>query len=580
MEDLPSAYRAQWETRSSETDVPDVFAFLDSHDTPADGEALDVLSVDLALRSTFVGAVPVGWYRRAEERVGMDGVRALLAAEGRLLDESGDPGETVTVVGSSGPVGDSSRPSSEGEPIRQWGDYDLIRELGRGGMGVVYEAWHRSLNRTVALKMIKSGELAERDEIDRFLGEARAAARLDHSGIVPVYEVGEVEERPYFSMAYVPGRSLADVVRDGPMEPNRAAELLREIAEAVTYAHERGIVHRDLKPSNVLLDEFGQPRVLDFGLAKLLDDGPGLTATGDVLGTPAYMPPEQAEGRTADVGPRSDVYSLGAVLYQVLTGRPPFQAATLAATLQQVLDVEPAPPRQVNPAVPVELEAICLTCLRKNPAERYESAAAFADDLRRFLEGESIRARAEGVWSRATRQMLRETRHTEMLARWSRVWKCHAVITFLILAVANGMLVGGVQSAWSYLGLAFGGMAAMGLAVWQFRFRDGEPLSPVERQIGPIWNMFAAIAAVTALLGIPLGLTVQQVVPVILLECGLCMGCMASILGGSFYPLAGTCVLVAVVATYVPAIGPIVAGVCFAVGLWIPAARYAERKDD
>jgi WD40 repeat protein/tRNA A-37 threonylcarbamoyl transferase component Bud32 len=283
------------------------------------------------------------------------------------------------------------------------GDYQLLGEIARGGMGVVFKARQQSLGRTVALKMILDSQLVSQQQVKRFRGEAEAAARLDHSGIVSVYEVGEIDGRHFFSMALVEGGSLQKLVARGPIAPQAAAEMVAQIAQAVEYAHQQGVVHRDLKPQNILLDKHGQPKVTDFGLARRLDATDGLTASGDVVGTPGYMAPEQALGRVHEVGPLSDVYALGAILYCLLTGRPPFQAATLAETLRQIAEQEPVSPRLLNAATPLDLETICLKALQKDVGRRYASAQALADDLQRFLRGESILARPISTWEKAWR---------------------------------------------------------------------------------------------------------------------------------------------------------------------------------
>jgi WD40 repeat protein/tRNA A-37 threonylcarbamoyl transferase component Bud32 len=284
-------------------------------------------------------------------------------------------------------------------PVRpgQWfGDYVLLEEIAHGGMGVVYKARHRQLQRTVALKMIRAGHLASFEEVMRFKAEAQAAAQLDHPGIVPIFEVGEKEGLHYFSMGLVEGGNLAARVHDGPLSPRQAAELVERIAEALGFAHAHGVIHRDLKPGNVLLDKDGQPKLTDFGLAKQVQGLSNLTLTGQIIGTPTYMSPEQAAGKVDQTGPAADIYSLGAVLYCLLTGRPPFQAASTLETLRQVMEREPVSPRQLNGAVDRDLETICLKCLQKEPAKRYPQARDLAADLRRFLAGEPIRARPVG----------------------------------------------------------------------------------------------------------------------------------------------------------------------------------------
>jgi WD40 repeat protein/tRNA A-37 threonylcarbamoyl transferase component Bud32 len=279
---------------------------------------------------------------------------------------------------------------------RSFGDYELIEEIARGGMGVVYKARQKSLDRIVALKMVLGGSLASQAAHQRFLAEAQTGAGLQHPNIVAIHEVGDHAGQPFFSMDYVQGRNLAEVLRDGPLAPRRAAGYAKTIAEAVAYAHQRGILHRDLKPSNVLIDQSDQLRITDFGLAKRLTGESDLTVSGQVLGSPNFMAPEQAQGRHAEIGPPSDVYSIGALLYHLLTGRPPFQAATLTEVLRQVVTTEPAGPRLLNPSLPRDLETICLKCLEKDISRRYPTGQALADELGRFLRGEPILARPLG----------------------------------------------------------------------------------------------------------------------------------------------------------------------------------------
>jgi len=276
--------------------------------------------------------------------------------------------------------------------IQYFGDYELLEEIARGGMGVVYRARQTSLNRIVALKMILSGEHASPIDIERFNIEAQAAANLKHPNIVAIHEVGEHQGRSYFSMTYIEGQNFADILRAGPVPNRKAAQYMKTVAEAVHFAHQCGTLHRDLKPQNLLIDGNDQPQITDFGLAKQVEDTSGLTATGMILGTPSYMSPEQALGK-ADIGPRSDVYSLGAVLYELLTGRPPFCAASVVETLRQVTDKLPAAPHTINDNVPPDLETICLKCLEKSPHARFQSAHELAADLGRFLDHEPIHAR-------------------------------------------------------------------------------------------------------------------------------------------------------------------------------------------
>ncbi len=279
------------------------------------------------------------------------------------------------------------------------GDYELLKKLGEGGMGVVYLARQRSANRMVALKVIRPGSLEtlgpekQKKLLDRFRIEARAAANLDHNNIVTVYDVGEADGQRYFSMRYVAGSSLSDLLRDGPLKNRIAAQYLEPVARAVHDAHKHGVLHRDIKPQNILIDsETDSALVADFGLAKLNEQEDELTRAGEVMGTPQYMSPEQATD-SAKVTAQSDVYSLGATLYHLLTGRPAFQAATPIETLRQVLDTDPVAPHDLNPAIDQDLNTICLKCLEKDPDNRYASAESLADELHRYLNGEPILAR-------------------------------------------------------------------------------------------------------------------------------------------------------------------------------------------
>ncbi len=288
-----------------------------------------------------------------------------------------------------------------GAAVRYFGDYEIRRELGRGGMGVVYEARQVSLNRPVALKMVRAGLLAGGEELRRFRNEAESVALLDHPGIVPVYEVGEHEGQHFFSMKLVPGGSLVPLLAQYRDDPRAAARLVAEAAEAVAHAHARGILHRDLKPANVLVDDSGRPHVTDFGLAKKVEADVEFTASGAILGTPAYMAPEQATGRRGAVTTVTDVYGLGSVLYALMTGKAPFGGDSVVETLQAVKEQPPEPPQRSNPKAPRDLETICLKCLEKDTRRRYPTAQALADDLNRWLDGRPIAARPVGAAERA-----------------------------------------------------------------------------------------------------------------------------------------------------------------------------------
>ncbi len=295
----------------------------------------------------------------------------------------------------------------EGNTGALTGNYELLEEIGRGGMGVVFRARQKSLNRIVAVKVMCGGLFVDPAGHQRLLAEAAAAGRLRHRHIVTVHEAGEIDGHAFYAMDFIAGRTLADVLRTGSVPPERAAEWLQKIATAVHYAHTQNVLHRDLKPSNVLLDENDEPRITDFGLAKILDSPRAATLTGSVFGSPAYMPPEQAAGRTDEIGPASDVYSLGAMLYELLTGRPPFLGTSPQEVIELVKTTEPVPPRFLNASLPVDLETVTLKCLQKNPAQRYATALELADELACFLDGKPIRARPvsapEKIWRWARR---------------------------------------------------------------------------------------------------------------------------------------------------------------------------------
>src|SRR5437762_2378501 len=335
----------------------------------------------------------------------------------------GDPGSMDKLSrGEATAARDGKKGARAAELLGGLGDYELLEEVGRGGQGVVFRARQRSLNRTVALKVISLGQWASKAHLKRFRLEAEAAAHLEHPGIVPIYEIGERDGCCYFSTKFVEGGQLDEVVRRTPMSIRQAAELIAKVARTVHYAHEHGILHRDIKPGNILLDAKGEPHLTDFGLARLVETESSITQTLDVLGTPSYMAPEQAIGNNAAVSSVTDVYGLGAVLYQLLTGQPPFAGGTTYETIKVPLNTEPRQPRLLNPKIDRDLSTICLKCLEKDPKRRYSSALALAEDLDRWLKHEPIRARRTGVFTRGR--------------KWVRRNPSIAVMTAMLLALA------------------------------------------------------------------------------------------------------------------------------------------------
>src|SRR5216110_192454 len=312
-----------------------------------------------------------------------------------------------TGLGLDEPVAGVDDPGRPIPMLMDFGDYELLEQIGRGGQGVVFRARQKSLNRIVALKVIGLGNWATKAHLKRFRLEAEAAARLEHPGIVPIHEVGERDGSCYFSMKFVEGGQLDEIVRRTPMSIRQAAELIAKVARTVHYAHQHRILHRDIKPGNILLDAKGEPHLTDFGLARLVGSESTVTRTLEVLGTPSYMAPEQAVGNNDALNSATDVYGVGAVLYQLLTGHPPFAGGTTYETIKLLLDTEPRQPRLWNPKIDRDLSTICLKCLEKDPQRRYSSALALAEDLERWLKHEPIQARRTGVLTRGKKWVRR-----------------------------------------------------------------------------------------------------------------------------------------------------------------------------
>lgn len=470
-------------------------------------------------------------------------------------------------------------PVNSGSLPRTFGDYELLEEVGRGGMGIVYKAYQKSLQRTVALKLILRGDLATPADRARFQTEGRAAGLLSHPHIVPVYDAGECDGQAYFSMRFVAGRTLASLLAERPLRPRAGVELLLPICRAVQHAHEQGVLHRDLKPSNILIDASGQALVTDFGLAKRVAGPEGLTQSGAVLGTPAYMAPEQVSGSRGTPSAASDVYSLGVILYEILTGRPPFQAATPVDTLLLVLDQDPVRPRLLNSRVDPDLELICLKCLEKEPRLRYRSAGALADDLQAYLAGEELSVRSLHLRDLGALflHMFRETHHAVVLENWGLLWMCHSAMILLMCVLTTVMSWRGVTSPWWYLLLWGGGLIVWGGVFWGLRKRGG-PVLFVERQVAHVWGAAVLATISNFLIEVLLGLPVLTLSPILAVIAGMVFTVKAGMLSGSFYLAAAALFLTALPMAIFPDYGPLLFGVVSAACFFLPGWKYHRRR--
>lgn len=398
----------------------------------------------------------------------------------------------------SNPTGRATNTPAEPAP-RAFGDYELLEPIGQGGMGVVYKAKQISLGRVVAVKTILAGQLATQDDVRRFYTGAEVAGSLNHPGIVPIYEVGEHEGQHFFSMGFCEGGSLAKRLADGPLPPREVAQLVQAVAEAIHVAHQRGLIHRDLKPANILLDQDGRPRVADFDLAKRVSRESTLTAAGEVLGTPCYMAPEQAQGRNDRIGPATDVYSLGVILYESLTGKVPFKAETTLDTLIQVMDVQPPPPRTLDANIPRDLETICLKCLQKDPQLRYQSAQELADDLGRFLRGDSIRASSVHLLDRVA-WALAHSPYEEQFRGWGRALAAVGAVVFAEHVAMYGLARAGCGVLVGYWLPSAAMLAALLVILWRARPHSLLPTSTAERLVWAVWVGYLLARAATSLL--------------------------------------------------------------------------------
>ncbi len=456
------------------------------------------------------------------------------------------------------------------------GDYLLLEEIGRGGMGIVYRAEQQSLGRTVAVKLLIRGPLASPQDEIRFRAEAAAAGSLDHPHIVPVYEVGEHDGRAFFSMKLVPGQTLAACLLQGPIAPRKAASILLQVARGVAFAHRAGLLHRDLKPSNILIDPQGQAHVTDFGLAKQLADPVSLTRSGTVLGTPAYMAPEQAAGNRGTVGPASDVYSLGSILYHMLTGQPPFQGSSPMDVLLQVLEQDPPPPRQVYARVDRSLEMIALRCLQKPVDLRYESADDLAHDLQAYLSDEPLSAQS-GRFSQIIGRLFRETHHAAILENWGVLWMWHSLALLIVCLATNGLFRLGDTNRAHYFTLWTVGLGTWAAVFWALRRRRG-PVTFVERQIAHAWAASMIGSAMLFPVESMLGLPVLTLSPVLALLAGAVFLTKAGTLSGAFYGQAVILFATAVPMSLWPQWAHVIFGVISALCFFVPGLKYERQR--
>jgi len=527
-------------------------------------------------------------------------LEAMIAKHPDLVDELRSLWATAMVAEEFGSMADDAELAGEPTAARaagqrnsvplpeRIGDYEVVEEIGRGGMGVVFKARQFSLDRVVALKMILQGHTASETDVARFRAEAESAARINHPHIVPVYEVGDFEGQPYFSMKYVEGTTLSKRLAEGPLPSREAAALLVPVCRAVAEAHRHGLMHRDLKPSNILIDEAGRPYITDFGLAKRLpaaekpdEAHKSLTHSGAILGTPGYMAPEQAAGGRGEITEATDVYGLGAILYAMLTGRAPFQTDSPVDTVLMVLEQDPLPPRLLNQRADADLEMIALKCLQKPTDLRYDSADALAADLQAYLDNEPISARS-GKFSQVVSRAFRETHHAGVLENWGLLWMWHSLVLLVICVITNGFQWAGITSRWPYVGLWVFALGLWAAIFWGLRRRSG-PTTFVERQIAHVWA--GSVICNSLLFGVEalLSLPVLTLSPVLGVVSGMVFLVKAGILSGKFYVQSVILFLTAPVMAVIPQTGlpnvsislfGIVSAACF----FIPGLKYYRQR--
>jgi serine/threonine-protein kinase len=457
-----------------------------------------------------------------------------------------------------------------------FGDYTLEAEIGRGGMGVVYRAIRNVDGSQVAIKMILKGDFATEAEQKRFDAEAVASAKLDHPNIIPIYEIGETQGRKFFCMKLIQGQSLGERLSRGPMPAYRSAKLLEEISAAIHYAHGQGILHRDLKPSNIMLDDEGHGYVADFGLAKEATNRVTLTRSGAILGTPSYMAPEQAAGNRDQTGISSDVYSLGAILYHMLTGRPPFLGATPIETVLLVLEQDPVSPRVLNQRADRRLEMIAMRCLQKPQDLRYSTAEDLNNDIKAFLRNDSVAA-SEGRFGQVIGNLFRETHHAAILENWGLIWMWHSMV-LLVTCLATSLL----YHFENYNRLHYWLLWTLGLGTWAIVFwfvrRRMGPVTFVERQIAHVWAAAMVCVAFLFPLEALLKLEVLSLAPLLGVVAGMVFLVKAGILAGSFYIQAILMFVTAIAMAFFPVIALELFGFVSAGCFFFSGLKYYRRR--
>lgn len=427
---------------------------------------------------------------------------------------------------------------------RTFGNYELLEVIGRGGMGVVYKARQRTLQRIVALKLIRKGDSASATDLARFKSEVLVASRISHPNVVQVLDAGTVDDQPFYVMPYLEGETLAQRLARGPLREDEAARIISILAKAIQSSHLSGLLHRDLKPSNIIFNRAGVPHVSDFGLAKVFGPESGdsiarqnpATASGAILGTPGYMAPEQISKAYGETGPASDVYSLGAILYEMLAGRPPFRAATVMETLLLVLDQEPLRPALLVPKINPDLELICLKCLQKRPDMRYSSAEDLSRDLDSWREHGPLSVRPTG-WKGLAPLFSRffgETQHAAVLENWGLLWMWHGAMIFALCLLTWGVALAEWDRPLGLMGLWGGGLALWGAISWQLRIRGG-PVFFIERQVAHIWAGSVLAVIGVFLTEMILGMNALALSPILAVIAGMMFVAKAGMLSGEFH---------------------------------------------